>query len=198
MPLREKKREEYLKATFNKKVTGYRIYHSDSVTSVAFSPDGKYALSGSRDMTLKLWDVFAGLEIRTFKGHFGFIIAVAFSHNGHYIMSGSDDATIKVWDISSGKVVKTLIGHLGDVNSVAFSPDDEHALSSGADGSIRIWSISTGDEIARMIGFEDGEWSIVTKDGYYCTSDKYSQNNETFYQPEMVKRTLTDLMQKVN
>ena len=46
-----------------------QLGHSNTVESVAFSPDGKYALSGSWDQTLKLWDVSSGREIRTIKGH---------------------------------------------------------------------------------------------------------------------------------
>ena len=41
------------------------IEHTDGVTSVAFNPDGKYALSGSFDKTLKLWEVATGREVRT-------------------------------------------------------------------------------------------------------------------------------------
>lgn len=46
-----------------------QLGHSLGVTSVAFSPDGKYALSGSKDHTLRLWEVTTGKEIRVFKGH---------------------------------------------------------------------------------------------------------------------------------
>jgi HEAT repeat protein len=45
--------------------------HYYGVLSVAFSPDGKYALSGSGDKTLKLWEVSTGKEIRTFTEHLG-------------------------------------------------------------------------------------------------------------------------------
>ncbi len=43
--------------------------HTKQVTSVAFSPDGKHALSGSVDNTLKLWDIATGKEVRTFSGN---------------------------------------------------------------------------------------------------------------------------------
>ena len=80
-----------------------QLGHSGNVNSVAFSPDGKYALSGSGDDTLKLWDIASGREIRTFKGHSGNVNSVAFSPDGNYALSGSTDQKIKLWDISSGK-----------------------------------------------------------------------------------------------
>jgi len=43
--------------------------HSEVISAIAFSPDGRYILSGSDDKTLKLWDVETGREIRTFNGH---------------------------------------------------------------------------------------------------------------------------------
>jgi len=53
--------------------------HTDTVSSVAFSPDGRYALSGSTDKTLKLWEIASGKEIRTLSGHTMWIYSVAFS-----------------------------------------------------------------------------------------------------------------------
>ncbi|HRU44738.1 MAG TPA: hypothetical protein P5322_09460, partial [Spirochaetota bacterium] len=47
-----------------------QLGHSSGVRSVAFSSDGKYALSGSDDKTLKLWKVSSGKEVRTMSGHF--------------------------------------------------------------------------------------------------------------------------------
>src|SRR5438128_2288007 len=43
--------------------------HSDRVRAVAFSPDGRTALSASDDHTLRLWDIATGKEVRTFTGH---------------------------------------------------------------------------------------------------------------------------------
>ncbi|MCX5785738.1 MAG: caspase family protein, partial [Elusimicrobia bacterium] len=67
------------------------------VTSVAFSPDGQYALSGSYDKTLKLWDIATGQLVRTFEGHGNSVTSVAFSPDGKYTLSGSYENTLKLW-----------------------------------------------------------------------------------------------------
>merc|ERR1712086_208776 len=73
--------------------------HSSSVRSVVFSPGGKTIISGSYDMTIKVWDA-ASLELKAEKesAHSRNINSVAFSPDGKTIVSGSDDKTIKVWD----------------------------------------------------------------------------------------------------
>ena len=75
--------------------------HTSYVWSVAFSPDGRYALSGSNDKTLKLWDVSSGQAVRTFQGHTSAVYSVAFSPDGRYALSGSSDQTFKLWDMYS-------------------------------------------------------------------------------------------------
>jgi len=68
--------------------------HSDSVFSVAFSPDGTCIVSGSKDTTLQLWDAVSGVHLNMFKRHSRLICSIAFSPDGTRIVSGSDDKTV--------------------------------------------------------------------------------------------------------
>jgi len=58
------------------------------VRSVSISPDGRYAISGSDDNTIKVWDIQKGEEIRTLKGHTGSVFSVSISPDGRYAISG--------------------------------------------------------------------------------------------------------------
>ena len=113
--------------------------HSHHVYSVAFSADGRYALSGSNDNTLKLWDVSSGQEVRTFSGHTNAVQSVAFSADGRYALSGSADKTLKLWNVSNGQEVRTFSGHTSNVMSVAFSADGRYALSGSSDKTLKLW-----------------------------------------------------------
>ncbi len=88
--------------------------HTSSVGSLAFSPDGRYIASGSRDRTVKVWDVDSGMELRTFARHNGLVKTVAFSPNGRFVASGGQDKIIRLWDITTGREVRTFKGHIND------------------------------------------------------------------------------------
>src|SRR3954454_9249851 len=75
--------------------------HTEGVTSVAFSPDGKMLASGSNDETIKLWDVQAGKEHATLKGHTNEVTSVAFSPDGKTLASASLDGTVRLWDVQA-------------------------------------------------------------------------------------------------
>jgi WD40 repeat protein len=128
------------------------IGHNGSVESVAFSPDGKILASGSRDDTIKLWDVATGREIRTLQGHTGDVNSVAFSPDGKVLASGSWDKTIKLWDVATGTLLRTLKGHTDYVRSVAFSPDGKVLASGSFDNTIKLWDVATGREIRTLSG----------------------------------------------
>jgi DNA-binding beta-propeller fold protein YncE len=181
--------------------------HSDRVYSIAFNPDGKQVLSGSEDKTLKLWDATTGREIRSFSGHSKSVSSVAFCPDGKQVLSGSYDKTLKLWDAAPGREIRTFSGHSGGVSSVAFSPDGKQVLSGSWDGSIRLWDTATGAKIAQFVSFTDGEWLVLTPEGYYNASpkgDRYinvrignsvygiDQYREALFRPELVAAKLAD------
>jgi WD40 repeat protein len=123
--------------------------HTAKVTCIAFSPDGKRALSGSEDKTLRLWEVQSGKELRRFEAG-GRSDAIAISPDGHMALSGGIDGFVRLWDMESGKEIRRFKGHKGAVTSVAFSPDGRHALSGGIGDAVRLWDVETGKELRRL------------------------------------------------
>jgi WD40 repeat protein len=69
------------------------------VTSVAFSKDDKYIISGSDDNSIKIWERETGSEIQILKGHSDKVTSIAVSKDDKYIISGSDDYSIKIWEL---------------------------------------------------------------------------------------------------
>ena len=124
-----------------------QLGHSNFVETMAFSPDGRFVLSGDSDNILKLWDIYTGKEIRTFVGHKGSVKSIAFSSNGNYAISGGKDNTIILWDILNGEKIKSFIGHTNYITSVLFSPDGKYIYSGSEDNTFKLWDISTGKEV---------------------------------------------------
>ncbi len=125
------------------------IAHSSAVSCAAFSRDGTLVVTGSKDATLKLWDVATARLVRTFAGHKDDIVAVALSPDGTLAVSGSKDRTMKLWELATGRLIRTIYAHLdatGDeVSTVAFSPDGKHLLSGSRSAALaKLWDAETG------------------------------------------------------
>jgi hypothetical protein len=135
--------------------------HSSYVDSVAFAPDGRTALSGSHDETLKLWEVTTGKEVRTFRGHSDAVDSVAFAPDGRTALSGSQDKTLKLWEVATGKELRTFSGHSGWVWSVAFAPDGRTALSGSYDKTLKLWEVATGKEVRTFRGHPNQVLSVA-------------------------------------
>src|SRR5437016_14407079 len=68
--------------------------HSDLITGVSFSPDGRLLASSSCDKTIRLWNVATRRTVRTLKGHNAALFSVAFDPTGQLLASGSADKTV--------------------------------------------------------------------------------------------------------
>jgi hypothetical protein len=125
--------------------------HSDWVWTVALSRDGRRALSGSKDATVRLWDVETGAQLAFMEGHEAEVVSVAFSLDGRRALSGSIDKTVRLWDLESGREVRSFRGHTDNVVSVAFAGDGSQTLSASRDGTIRICDLESGGEVRRIV-----------------------------------------------
>ncbi|HLW73413.1 MAG TPA: WD40 repeat domain-containing protein [Candidatus Babeliales bacterium] len=185
----------YLKDCIIKKYAQERkqglVGHPNNVYAVAFSPDGKYIVSGcdGRQNNLILWNVSNPNNIthQVLVGHSGGVNAVAFSPDGKRIVSGGggDRYNLIVWDVNNPNNItyQVLEGHLGSVTAVAFSPDGKRIVSGyyDAQDSLILWDVSDQNNITHQVLV--GHPGIVTSaafspDGKYIVSGgKGEQNN---------------------
>src|SRR5262245_17353846 len=84
--------------------------HTDFVTGVALSADGKYAVSGSADKTAIVWDATTGKKIRTLIAP-AMVSSLAMSGDGKLIVAGLFDSSAILWEAATGRTLKTLNGH---------------------------------------------------------------------------------------
>jgi WD40 repeat protein len=83
--------------------------HTERVTALAFSPDGKMLASGSVDKSVRLWDLATGREVRRLQGA-NSIEALSFSPDGKTLTAKESDKTTRVWEVATGKVISQTKG----------------------------------------------------------------------------------------
>jgi len=100
---------------------------------------GPFLLSGSRDKTMKMWDVSIGYCLFTLTGHDNWVRGVVFHPGGKYILSASDDKTIRVWDTQNKRNHKTLQAHPHFVTSIDMHRNTPYVITGSVDQSIKVW-----------------------------------------------------------
>ncbi|KAM3066213.1 hypothetical protein ACMFMG_012117 [Clarireedia jacksonii] len=153
--------------------------HTSWVSSVAFSPNGKQIVSGSRDKTVRLWDTATGQQVLlALDTYTDSVRSVAFSPDGKQIVSGSRDKTVRLWDTATGQQVLLVFeGHTDAVSSVAFSPDGKQIVSGSHDNTVRLWDTATGQQVLPALeGHTDWVSSVAfSPDGKQVVSKSDNQ-----------------------
>ena len=149
--------------------------HTRYINVLSISSDGRYLLSGSSDMTIKLWDVKSGREIRTFSGHNGLVVGIVFDPNNVNFYSCGWDAKIIKWHIMNDKPIVVMENHGEEVNSIAISLDGKYlATGNWRNGTIKLWNPSNGLLIKKFEGHTGGINSLTISDSGYL----YSASND--------------------
>jgi guanine nucleotide-binding protein subunit beta-2-like 1 protein len=148
--------------------------HGEAVSCTVLSSDGQFALSGSWDKTMRLWDLNTGATVRKFSGHTKDVNAVAFSGDNRQIVSGSRDKSIRLWNtLAECKYTITEDVHTDWISSVVFSPSAKMPLivSAGWDKLVKVWSLGNLTLQSDLKG-HTGYLNTVTMspDGSLCAS----------------------------
>jgi len=123
--------------------------HLKYVTCTAFSSNGKYVLTGSKDNTIKLWNIENGKEIRSFNQHTNKINSVSFSADGTKILSSSADNTAIIFDVLTGNVLQKFSINKYSLRKAVFSPNDSLVLTMNNRDETILWDANNGKEIGR-------------------------------------------------
>jgi len=148
--------------------------HSHYIQDVAISTDGQFALSGSWDSTLRLWDLNSGETTRRFVEHGKDVLSVAFSIDNRQIVSGSRDKSIKLWNtLGQCKYTITEGGHKEWVSCVRFSPNMNApvVVSAGWDKVVKVWNLKDCKLRTNLLGHAGYVNTVtVSPDGSLCAS----------------------------
>lgn len=128
------------------------VGHSAGVIACSVSADGKRAVSGSEDQTLKVWDLESGRELFTLSGHSSRVMACSVSADGKRAISVSSDRMLKVWNLESRRELFTLSGHSSWVRACGMSADGKRAVSGSEDNTLKVWDLESGHELFTLSG----------------------------------------------
>jgi WD40 repeat protein/serine/threonine protein kinase len=130
--------------------------------AVAFSPDGRYLITGKNDGAVQVWDGKTGQQVGTLGTHAREVFGLVFSRDGEHFASASRDGIVKLWDAKrlneNQEPRRTLRARVpGPSLSVDFSPDGRRLATGGEDNTVKIWDLQTGNELQPPLRGHKGE-----------------------------------------
>lgn len=157
----------------------------DSISrSAAFSPDGRYIVTGSEKGNAQIWDTQNGTRrVKELAGHSAPLITVTYSPDGKFVLGESDDRTVMIWDVRTGERRAKLQGHFG-----GFSPDSQ-LLVITTNGEAQVWEWAAADSVSPVIlesAYGDIMNATFSPDGMFVVASTASNVAKTFARESFV------------
>lgn len=144
--------------------------HTEPVNGVAFSPDGRWLVSVSDDLSVRVWDINARTLHKELYPHNSFIRRVIFNLGGDRMVTTSWDGTAQIYAVQDDDFTREArIPSMGSpVDAAAFSLDQMWLALGVGDGTIRLMDTTTWEESA-----------LLAVDGLYITALDFAPSTET-------------------
>jgi WD40 repeat protein len=126
--------------------------HKNRIRAIAFSGDGRLAVSGSDDQRLIVWDLIGGKRLATLRGHTGPVTGVAIPAARRTAISTSEDGTARLWDLADARQLAVSSNPAGAIGHVTVSAEGSTAVLCSADGSLGVWNIASADALVWLAG----------------------------------------------
>jgi WD40 repeat protein/serine/threonine protein kinase len=119
------------------------IEHRGTISSLAFSPDGRTLATASMDHSVRLWDFEKRIPLAAIQGHLSEVFALAFTPDGQSIVTGAKDGDLKLWPVRSRQSNDILITAR---HPQAFARDGRTLAAMTRDGSSMVFiNAATGE-----------------------------------------------------
>jgi WD40 repeat protein len=122
------------------------VGHTDPITAIALTPDGRHLVSASEDHTARMWDLESGAAVRTLEGVRRGVTAITVSPDGARALGGFRDGRLVLWRLEDGAAVRTVSEPRlaeGDIRAVAITPDGRSAVSASRQ-AVKVWDLEGG------------------------------------------------------
>ncbi|TYZ59089.1 hypothetical protein PybrP1_007209 [[Pythium] brassicae (nom. inval.)] len=146
--------------------------HGSAVYGASFSPDNRFALTGSADATVRLWSLASKSNLAIYRSHSHYPVwDVAFGPHGYYFASCSMDRTARLWSTDHTTPLRVFAGHLSDVDCVRFHPNHNYVATGSSDKTVRLWDVPSGKCIRIFTGHFHGVKALAfSRNGRYLAS----------------------------
>jgi WD40 repeat protein len=151
------------------------LFHAQTITDAAFSPNGSTVATSSIDDTARLWDAETGQAIADPLKHGSDVFRVVYDADGRLVATCSDDNTTRVWNVRTGLQHVPPLPHSGSTTAAAFGPRGRVLLTASEDGTVKLWRIDPPSDSPRTVApplglprrvplGHDGRYELVSVD----------------------------------
>jgi len=129
--------------------------------TVAFAPDGKTVVAGTKAGTVYVWDALSGRILHTLTDHAGQVLSVAISPDGRRLAAAGDGNSVVIWNATSGQFLRSLASGSTLVEAIAFSLDGRFLAVGGNDAIVELFDLDGGQIVRSLRGHSKAVRSLA-------------------------------------